>query len=332
MGRALLPRQSVGHGVDNKKSLFVEARIVNHLLESTPGGSTDAAKRGNDRVAESTFASRLLQFASREWSHAMKEFVAILMVMGFVPLAQALRCNRQTTLRQPLWWALLAWAAWNYVAWCRVFLAEEQRVAVYVALSLTGCAGIAVLGARRPGVTAWNFVVVGLLAVLLLPVINGLGELRLEPAQQLFLSVTLVVPILNYLPTRLGPGMVLMAVGCGIEFVPLLHGSASQPWLGLLFVAFGPWVGWGILKRGFVTSEFDRVWLDYRDRFGFVWGQRIREQFNRAAYHSDWPVVLRWQGLQAKSDQPLPDSAELLSMLRAVLKRFDSEEKQPLSS
>src|SRR5579871_5432974 len=72
LGRALLPRQSVGHGVDNKKSLFVEARIVNHLLESTPGGSTDAAKRGNDRVAESTFASRLLQFASREWSHAMK--------------------------------------------------------------------------------------------------------------------------------------------------------------------------------------------------------------------------------------------------------------------
>jgi hypothetical protein len=38
----------------------------------------------------------------------------------------------------------------------------------YLALCLTGCVGVAVLGARRPGVGAWDFVLLGLLAVLLL--------------------------------------------------------------------------------------------------------------------------------------------------------------------
>ena len=41
---------------------------------------------------------------------------------------------------------------------------------------------MAVWGRDGPGVGAWNFVVAGLLAVLLLPVLNGLGELRLETA------------------------------------------------------------------------------------------------------------------------------------------------------
>ena len=51
-----------------------------------------------------------------------------------------------------------------------------SRVAAlgYTALSLTGCAGVAVLGARRPGVGPWNFVLLGLLAVMLLPLAEGL--------------------------------------------------------------------------------------------------------------------------------------------------------------
>ena len=51
---------------------------------------------------------------------------------------------------------------------------------------------MAVLGARRPGVTAWNFVVAGLLAVLLRPLFEGLGELRLGPAHLLFLGGALL--------------------------------------------------------------------------------------------------------------------------------------------
>src|SRR6185437_13964814 len=122
-----------------------------------------------------------------------------------------------------LLWAVLAWATWTGVAWNRVLHAEKEgRLGPYLSLGLTGCAGIAVLGARRPGVAAWNFVVVGLLAVLLLPVVNGWGEVRLETVHELFLCAILIVPLLNYLPTRLAPAVLLLAAGCAVEMFPLL--------------------------------------------------------------------------------------------------------------
>jgi hypothetical protein len=263
----------------------------------------------------------------------MGGLAAVLLLLGAYPLALALKANWNTTLRQPLLWALLAWSAWTGIAWSRVLRDEgDARIAAYVALCLTGCAGVAVLGARRPGVSAWNFVVIGLLAVLLLPLLTGMGELRLEPAQELFLGATLAVPLLNYLPTRLGPGAFLVAAGCGWEmarlvgWIPGQDGSGVSP-VGLFFLALGPWAAWlSIRRKAARTTEFDRTWLAYRDGFGFVWGQRMREQFNRAAHHAGWPIVLRWQGLQATASQPAPDAATLLATLRAVLKRFGPEQ------
>jgi hypothetical protein len=80
-------------------------------------------------------------------------------------------------------------------------------------------------------------------------------------------------------------------------------------------------------SRGSSGTEFDRLWLGYRDRFGFVWGQRMREQFNRAAHHAGWPVVLRWPGLRTTAPHARMDAVTLLATLRAVLKRFRSDEE-----
>lgn len=263
----------------------------------------------------------------------MDVVAAVLLITGVYPLGKALRANRTTTLRQPLLWALLAWSSWIGVAWSRVPRSGvEEGIATYAALCLTGCAGIAVLGARRPGVSAWNFVVVGLLAVLFLPILNGMGDLRLEPAHELFLVVTLLVPFLNYLPTRLAAGVIAAVGGCGWEMVRLMGwvSPASVPWLGLLLLAAAPWASWaGMVRRGATVTAFDQLWLAYRDRFGFVWGQRMREQFNRAAHHAGWPVMLRWGGLHVTANQPSPDPVELMAMLRAVLKRFGPEEQEP---
>lgn len=261
----------------------------------------------------------------------MVVLAALLLLTGVYPLAKALRANRSTTLRQPLLWALLAWSAWAGSAWSRVLRPEvEEPLAAYGALCLSGCAGVAVLGARRPGVAAWNFVVVGLLAVLFLPILNGWGALRLEAAQEGFLIVTLAVSFLNYVPTRLAAGAVLTAAGCGWEMIRLMGGTgAALPWLGPLLLAVAPWAAWaGVAKQGVNATAVDRVWLSYRDRFGFVWASRMREQFNRAAHHAGWPVVLRWQGLQSTADQPAPDPAHVLAMLHAVLKRFSAEDQE----
>lgn len=255
----------------------------------------------------------------------MELLVALLLLAGLFPLAKALRANRDTTLWHSLLLALAAWLAWLGVACIRALRLGEDRLTVYLGLCLTSGAGIAVLGARRPGVSAWNFVVAGLLAVLGLPVLNGMGELRLEPAHELFLTGTLFVPILNYLPTRLGASAVLTAIACGSEMMRLM--GWKVPGWDLLLLALAPWAAWAALAMRKPTTELDRLWLAYRDRFGFVWGQRMREQFNRAAHHAGWPVVLRWSGLHQTAAEPAPDPAALMAMLRAVLKRFGPEEE-----
>lgn len=257
----------------------------------------------------------------------MNLLAVVVLLSGVYPLAKALRANRTTTLWQPLAWAFFAWSAWLVVAWLHLLRpGEEEHLTVYGALCLTSCASVAVLGARRPGASAWNFVVIGLLAVLLLPILNGMGEPRPEPAQELFLAVAIVVPLLNYLPTRLGLATVVAVAGCCWEMMRLFGWILleSTPWLGLFLLALAPWLAWMILATGRPAAmELDRLWLAYRNRFGFVWAQRMREQFNRAAHHAGWPVELRWSGLHQMAPLPSPDPAELLATLRAVLKRFE---------
>src|SRR6516225_8638116 len=98
----------------------------------------------------------------------------LILASGAYPLAIAWRANRATTLRHALVWACAAGVAWVLAFFLADYYSDNAaRLARYVALCLTSCAAVAVLGARRPGVTAWNFVVLGLLAVHLLPVAEG---------------------------------------------------------------------------------------------------------------------------------------------------------------
>src|SRR6516165_3721446 len=109
--------------------------------------------------------------------------LVILLTSAF-PIWQAWRANRARTLLHAIYWAILAWMAWCVcLAWSTQDPDGGAERSAYLALCLTGCAGMAVLGARRPGAGAWNFVVVGLLAVNVLPLIEGLtrgGDLNLD--------------------------------------------------------------------------------------------------------------------------------------------------------
>jgi hypothetical protein len=180
-----------------------------------------------------------------------------------------------------------------------------------------------------------------LLAVMLLPLAESLiaaGPLPLAGPRTVFLAGTLAVCILlNYLPTRLAPSAGLLALACAIEVVlvvdPVLLGSrnalaaALSPWL----LALTPWVAYGCWqRRPAPASEFDRLWLDFRDRFGLFWGQRLREQFNRSAAHAVWSVHLRWSGLRLEPGASVPGpavQAAMVATLRALMKRFGTEEE-----
>src|SRR2546423_681590 len=129
--------------------------------------------------------------------------VALLASTAF-PLAKGWWAARRTTLRQAAGWAAAAWLLWllTHVA---IAHGDEEAAGLgrYLALAVTGCAGVAVLGARRPGVGPWNFVVCGLLVVFILPVVNLLDlRLRVETLQVAFLGGTLLLGVTNYLPTR----------------------------------------------------------------------------------------------------------------------------------
>src|SRR5207245_1921610 len=148
---------------------------------------------------------------------------------------------------------------------------------------------------------------------------------------------TLAVIVLNYLPTRLGVAATLLAAGSALAVATLtrleMPADQQRMWLRAshCLLAAAPWAAFQVMHgRRPAKSEFDRWWLDFRDRFGLVWGQRLREQFNRSAVNAGWPVVLRWQGLRLQPGKPHPGPAAqtaMIATLRALLKRFGPEEE-----
>lgn len=264
----------------------------------------------------------------------------LIYLSSFYPLLAAWRANRKGTLSLALGWAIAAWACWGWVilsdsAW-QSPLAHNVR---YAALCLTGCAGVAVLGARRPIVRVWNFVVAALLLVLFLPVAESTvvgRSLFLSAVQALFVGAVLAVAVVNYVPTRLGPAAALLAVTCTIDLL-VLAGPAglvesirpATPFARWLLVMI-PWVAYGrIALRPRIATELDRTWLDFRDRHGLVWAQRVREQFNNAARNAGWRAVLRWRGLwfyDGASVREPEQLEEMENVLRSLLKRFGPEE------
>jgi hypothetical protein len=238
----------------------------------------------------------------------------ILLASGFFPLYRAWRASLGSPLRHALAWAALAWSLWCLAAW------QGGDVLSYLALSLTACAGVAVLGARRPGVAAWDFVVLGLLAALSRPFLEGLGELRLETAHVVFLGVGLGVGVANYLPTRQAAAAACVGIWCAVELRRLTGVDAGGAPAAKVLLVLAPWLAW-LCSRPPGQEGVTALWLSFRDQFGFLWGQRIREQFNRAAENAGLPVHLGWGGLRA---EPGADTGRAADILRAALKRFGS--------
>jgi hypothetical protein len=246
-----------------------------------------------------------------------------LIAVGALPVLLACWRNRRTSLIHALGWGIMAWLAWLISAAAGTILAR------YLALCLTACAGVAVLGARRPGAAAWHAVVAGLLAVLLIAPAQGLlagVPLPIDSIRTGFLAVALLVGLVNYLPTSFGLGALALLAACILE---LRHIGSNMPenerLASLALTGSAPWLAW--LGRRVWSSrggEPDRIWKDIRDRFGVVWGERIREQFNRAASNAGLEVMMGWGGLRRFDRAPLTENERTVSrdLLTALMKRF----------
>jgi len=248
----------------------------------------------------------------------------ILMLSAGLPIGAAWWANRDNALAHTLFWGILAWLAWLASA---VIASVESR---YLALGLTACAGVAVLGARRPGVGAWNGAVVGLLAVLLLPLAQAIlasGTVSIHEIARGFLALLLIVVSGNYLPTRLGFGALALLFACLMELwhIDRENVDASRCW-PVIMAAVSPWLAAVAirLRRSPQLYPADQLWSDFRVRFGVVWALRLQDQFNHSARNSGLGLELGWGGVHSLQGTALTDAdkAASLELMVALLQRF----------
>jgi hypothetical protein len=255
---------------------------------------------------------------------------ACLFLTGYLPLYRAWRANSHTTLTHAVLWAAAAWSAWGLAL---VFGNPEEPgldAGRYLALCLTGASAIAVLGARKPTVGAWNFVVVGLLAVMLLPLGEYLflGTAGLDGLRLTFLVGVFAVGTVNYLPTCAGPAAVLTGFILSGELMLLLmpsdanldSGSVTSLHTALLL---SPWPAWAMMRRqGRDLLVLNQLWHEFRDRFGLFWGQRVREQYNRSAAHDGLPGTLTWLGWKGGEEPTECEAEAMAALMTALVTRF----------
>ncbi|MBX7103894.1 MAG: hypothetical protein K1X57_07425 [Gemmataceae bacterium] len=237
---------------------------------------------------------------------------ALLVASAAIPLGRAWVLNRGWTVRHALAWAWAAWTGWIVLA------ITPGRESAWLALTLTSAAGIAVLGARRPIIGMWHFLVASLLVVLWLGFAEGLLDgsgLKLGAFRLTFVAVLLCVGFGNYVMTRWGVIVMTMIAPALTALFLQAKAGIVVPWPAGL-VSLGLWAAmvWPSPKH---RSE----WQRFRDRYGAVWALRLREQFQAAAFHRGWPVTLSWRGLQSTSDtvDPAWESA-----VEVLMKRFRS--------
>jgi hypothetical protein len=72
------------------------------------------------------------------------------------------------------------------------------------------------------------------------------------------------------------------------------------------------------------SDPITRDWRAFRDRLGFVWGERTREQFNRAAEHAGISLRLGWRSLRGEATDADRERATMI--LSRLTRRFDVDE------
>jgi hypothetical protein len=227
-----------------------------------------------------------------------------------------------TTLLAAWRWAWSGWCLWA-VGWCCEFIPAVPngvRDQIWYAVALLLLAAlISILGAKRPGSRAWNFVTFSMLLTLSWPALFSWlhgwppAPMRLmEPALWAY-AVVCVMGLGNYVGTRflwsalwLGLALswlVMPYSGWAPEILPTPTGCRMRATL-----CAGLSVIWPCLlaasSRAFL-APWDRVWVDFVNMFGIVWGRRIQDRFNETARQSKWGVKLDFYGLAWDDAQTL---------------------------
>jgi hypothetical protein len=210
-----------------------------------------------------------------------------------------------TTLVAPIRWGFIAFLALGYSAASRF---GGSPYLAYVIAVLMIAPTLALLGAKRPQNGAWQFIVLTLVGVLLLPVMQGLafGDPRphVHALFRWLIAAHIVVGVVNYLPTMFaGPACCFGAAqACAArDLLPFPLGNTNLSDVALLLFC-AALIGVRILafRRAKNGVGLHRLWFDFRDAYGLVWGLRIAERLNAVAVKQGWPVEFGWSAIRLR--------------------------------
>ena len=233
-------------------------------------------------------------------------------VFAWCVLLDGRRSLRGTTLVSVEIWSFLVATAWTLI-WvadqCFVTSAPLADHLWYGCAVLALCPPIAVLGSRRPGTRVWTwFILLPMLFALCWPIAalwwqgSELHRLQLETPQLVAFCLVLVMGVGNYCGTTYTASALLY--GSAILALVISNWAKSPGWLtdreSIRYWCTVVMVVAVILlrksARPTATTKFDRVWFDFFDLFGIVWGRRIQDRVNFIAVHEGLPVRLELHG------------------------------------
>lgn len=283
--------------------------------------------------------SPVLNFAATVW-----------LAVSVLLYGRGWRFVRGTTLDSAWWWGWTAWALWG-VSWALELnpgiLSPGVLDQMWYAVALLLLAAlVSVLGAKRPGSRVWTwFVTVPMLLVLGWPALFAWSQgwppesLRVMAPALWAYALVCVMGLGNYVGTRFLPSAVWMGValfwlvmpysGWVSEMLPSPTGCRLRATL-----CAGMAVIWPAVLAASVPflAPWDRVWVDFVNSFGIVWGRRLQDRFNETARQAKWGVKLDLYGLawdDAPSSTPsverprLPRwTPEMIHALQWLLRRF----------
>ena len=275
---------------------------------------------------------------------AAAALVALLVGLGVLVVKRA--AIRQTTLIWAWWWTLAALVMWAGIELTAFFrLAETSLIGPLrlAAITLSFCPVVALLGAKRPQHLAWNFVVLSLWAIVALPAAENLllhrgREVAMGDARGWFLWILILLGPINFVPTRFWLPALLLASGQIVALSPYLPALrreivAESAAMGLMLAAGALGSAWFVAQRATRgASSYDRVWLDFRDSFGLLWGLRVQERIGAVAKQEKWGLELTWGGFRSSSSgespRDIPATVEpgLRASFKGLLRRFVSND------
>ena len=205
---------------------------------------------------------------------------------------------------------------------------------------------VSTLGARKPGVIAWQFfVVLPLILVLFWPaasqLISNHGRAALDLGVPAITGVVLV--LMMSAGTCLGTGMTIPAIlylaAVIICLLPASGWTDSDWWIPLgtpLLLLLAEEIARRALTKNdlrslsnhSISDQVDESWNMFQNLYGLVWARRVQDRVNLFASREQWVVNLTLDGFRDALGNPAPDQdlEKPREAFRWVLSRFADEE------